>query len=129
MHVLADALTSVMAIVALLVAKYFGWTGLDPIMGIVGAVVIIKWSLGLVGQTAPILLDKSAPQDYEKQVIQSLESVGAKVTDIHIWKVSAHHYSASICLDTATSHNSAYFRQQLAHFGKLDHVTLEVNNG
>jgi cation diffusion facilitator family transporter len=129
MHVLADALTSVLAIIALLVAKYFGWTWLDPFMGIVGAVVIVKWSIGLVGQTAPILLDKSAPQQYQQEIIEHLETIDATVTDIHIWKVSANHYSASISLQTTTSRNAAYFKQQLAHFDKLDHLIIEVNNG
>lgn len=68
MHVLADALTSVLAIVALFMGKFYGWNWLDAIMGIVGAIVIGKWTLGLIHQTSPVLLDESVEPDYREKL-------------------------------------------------------------
>ena len=129
LHVLADTLTSILAIVALVIGKYIGLVWLDPVMGIVGAMVIFHWSVGLIKESSKVLLDKSVDTASLEEISAAMNERNTVINDIHIWKVSAHHYSASICVDTTTSHNSAYFRQQLAHFGKLDHVTLEVNNG
>ncbi|GGB57366.1 cation diffusion facilitator family transporter [Shewanella inventionis] len=126
-HVLADALTSVLAICALLVGKYLGWYWLDPIMGIVGAIVITKWALGLMKQTSPILLDESIDKHYQADIINALENEQTKVTDIHIWRISADHYSAAIAICTTSDTNAETFKQSLSKFGKLNHLTIEVN--
>lgn len=126
-HVLADALTSVLAIGALLVGKYLGWYWLDPVMGIVGAVVITKWALGLMKQTSPILLDESIDKHYQADIINALENEQTKVTDIHIWRISADHYSAAIAICTTSDTNAETFKQSLSKFGKLNHLTIEVN--
>ncbi|MGB6136516.1 MAG: CDF family Co(II)/Ni(II) efflux transporter DmeF [Shewanella sp.] len=126
-HVLADALTSVLAIGALLVGKYLGWYWLDPVMGIVGAVVITKWALGLMKQTSPILLDESIDKHYQADIINTLENEQTKVTDIHIWRISADHYSAAIAICTTSDTNAETFKQSLSKFGKLNHLTIEVN--
>lgn len=128
MHVLADAITSLLAIVALVVGKYVGWYWLDSMMGVVGAVVITKWAFGLAKQTAPILLDKQIDQAFEQSVIAVIEQEGGKVTDIHIWQISAKHYAASICIETEIVSEPKYFRNALAHFDTLSHLTLEVNS-
>lgn len=83
LHVLADALTSILAIVALIIGKFYGWIWLDALMGIVGALVIGKWTFGLVKQTAPILLDESIESNYLEQLNQTL-SPYATVTDLHV---------------------------------------------
>ena len=127
MHVLADALTSLLAIAALIVGKYLGWVWLDPIMGIVGALVITKWAVGLMKQTAPILLDAHISHDYETKVLAKLTQAGAKVIDIHVWKVSANHYSAAIRMSAESNKDALYFRQVLKEFDRLHHLTLEVN--
>ncbi|MFT5880351.1 MAG: cation diffusion facilitator family transporter [Moritella sp.] len=127
-HVLADALTSVLAIVALIFGKYYGLHWLDAMMGIVGAVIISRWSLGLLRQTSPILLDNSIDQEYQSQITTSLEADSDnKITDIHIWKVSADHYAAIISLATQTPKPADYYKQLLANYDKLSHLTIEVN--
>ncbi|MEH6463336.1 MAG: CDF family Co(II)/Ni(II) efflux transporter DmeF [Shewanella psychromarinicola] len=126
-HVLADALTSVLAICALLVGKFLGWYWLDPVMGVVGAVIITKWALGLMKQTSPILLDENIDKEYQLEIINTIDDEHTKVTDIHIWKVSADHYSASIALCTTTEANVESFKHSLNKFDKLSHLTIEVN--
>ncbi|MCL1137169.1 CDF family Co(II)/Ni(II) efflux transporter DmeF [Shewanella pneumatophori] len=126
-HVLADALTSVLAIVALLMGKYFGLTWLDPLMGIVGGVIISRWAWGLLKQTSPVLLDASIEQDYIKQITAKLEQEQALVTDLHIWKVSADHYAATLVIESATGEGADYFKAKIADFERLTHVTIEVN--
>ncbi|MBB1364199.1 cation transporter [Shewanella sp. SR44-4] len=126
-HVLADALTSVLAICALLVGKFLGWYWLDPIMGVVGAVVITKWALGLMKQTSPILLDENIDEDYQLDIVNTINDEQTKVTDIHIWRISADHYSASIAICTSTDTNVESFKHLLNKFDKLSHLTIEVN--
>lgn len=128
MHVLADALTSVLAIVALLSGKYFGWNWLDPIMGIVGALIISRWAYALIKQTGPILLDGSIEHKYKTAVTTTLENdADNKITDIHIWRVSADHYAAMISLVTQHPKNTEYYKSLLSDFDKLSHLTIEVN--
>ncbi|MDA0383992.1 CDF family Co(II)/Ni(II) efflux transporter DmeF [Vibrio owensii] len=124
-HVLADTLTSLLAIVALIVGKFYGWVWLDAMMGIVGAVVIGKWTLGLMKQTAPVLLDESIDKNYRKEIRKSLEPY-AEVVDLHIWKVSGHHYSAAIALKNHSDKTLDEFKQLLSKFDKIHHLTLEV---
>ncbi|CAH1572984.1 CDF family Co(II)/Ni(II) efflux transporter DmeF [Vibrio jasicida] len=124
-HVLADTLTSLLAIVALIVGKFYGWVWLDAMMGIVGAVVIGKWTLGLMKQTAPVLLDESIDKNYRKEIRKSIDPY-AEVVDLHIWKVSGHHYSAAIALKNKSDKTLDEFKQILAKFDKIHHLTLEV---
>lgn len=127
-HVLADALTSLLAIVALIFGKYFGLNWLDALMGIVGAVIITRWSYGLIKQTGPILLDSSIDQGYRQQIVSTLETDGENtITDIHIWKVSADHYAAIISLATPQPKSVDDYKQLLANYDKLSHLTVEVN--
>lgn len=127
-HVLADALTSLLAIVALLAGKYFGWHWLDPAMGVVGAVIITRWSYGLVKQTAPILLDGSIDEQYKLKVKDCIErDSDNRVSDIHIWKISPSHYAAIISLVTDHPQANAYYKNLLTDFDKLAHITVEVN--
>lgn len=126
MHVLADALTSLLAIVALLFGKFYGWNWLDAIMGMVGAVVILKWTMNLLKQTSPILLDESIDSNYRQQIIEEL-APDAEVIDLHIWRISGHHYSAAIALQSNGDLSVNDFRQRLAKFDKINHLTLELN--
>jgi len=128
MHVLADALTSLLAIVALLAGKYFGWNWLDPIMGIVGAVIITRWSYGLLKQTSPILLDGSIDQKYQSAIKMCIENDSDnRIADIHIWRISASHYAAIISLVTHFPKPAEHYKELLADFHKLSHVTVEVH--
>lgn len=128
MHVLADALTSLLAIFALLLGKFFGWNWLDPIMGIVGAIIITRWSYGLIKQTSPILLDGSIDEKYQLEIKKVIESDSDnRIADIHIWKVSANHYAAIIALVTHFPKQAEHYKKLLKQFHKLSHITIEVN--
>ena len=128
MHVLADALTSLLAIVALVSGKYFGWDWLDPIIGIVGAVIITRWSYGLLKQTSPILLDGSIEEEYQSAITEAIEKDSDnRVCDIHIWKVGANHYAAIISIVTHHPKPTQHYKDLLISFDKLSHTTIEVN--
>ncbi|WP_372880587.1 CDF family Co(II)/Ni(II) efflux transporter DmeF [Psychromonas sp.] len=128
-HVLADALTSLLAIVALVAGKYWGWNWVDALMGIVGSVIITRWAIGLIKQTGPILLDASITPEYQKQIISTLEiQDNNKVSDIHIWKISADHYAAMISLVSQAPKPVEHYKQLLEKFDKIDHLTIEVNH-
>ncbi|GLO63254.1 transporter [Vibrio sp. MACH09] len=127
LHVLADALTSLLAIAALIIGKFLGIIWLDSIMGIVGAIVIINWAVALVKQTSPILLDASISDQEKQQIKSQLTQLGAKVTDLHIWKISADHYSAAIVLQSDQTVNSENYKRSLEKFVKIKHLTLEIN--
>jgi len=127
-HVLADAMTSVLAIVALVFGKFWGWDWLDPIMGIVGAVIIVRWSYGLLKQTGPILLDGSIDEQYQQAIKVTIEKDSDnRISDIHVWKVGAHHYAAIIALVTQFPRSVEYYKNLLKDFDKLSHITIEVN--
>lgn len=128
-HVLADALTSVLAIAALIAGKYWGWNWVDAMMGIVGSLIITRWAFSLIQQTAPILLDASIAPEYQREIINTLEALDDnKITDIHIWKVSADHYAAMISLVTHDPKSVDHYKQLLTKFDKIDHLTIEVNH-
>jgi len=127
MHVLADALTSLLAIVALLSGKYFGLNWLDPFMGVVGAVIITRWSYGLIKQTSPILLDGSIDKKHRQAITKKIEDDSDNIiSDLHIWKVGANHYAAIISLITHHPKPVEYYKNLLVDFDKLSHVTIEV---
>jgi cation diffusion facilitator family transporter len=126
-HVLADALTSLLAIGALLLGKYVGLNWLDPLMGIVGAVIISRWAWGLMRQTAPILLDASMKQKQLTEIKQMIEQEGDCLVDLHVWKVSADHYAASLIVVSESGANSDHFKDKLAKIKALSHVTVEVH--
>ncbi|MCS6190496.1 cation diffusion facilitator family transporter [Shewanella baltica] len=127
-HVLADALTSVLAIAALLFGKYMGLTWLDPIMGIVGAVIISRWSWGLIQQTSPILLDGGVKASLQRKVIQTIEAVtDHQVADLHLWRVSADHHAIMVSIVSHSPKDVSYFNQLLSQFPELAHITIELH--
>lgn len=129
MHVLADALTSLLAIVALFAGKYWGWQWVDAVMGIIGSIIIIRWAMTLIKQTSPILLDANIDKNYEAQIINKMEALDDnRVCDIHIWKVSANHYSMILSLVTSQPHSISHYKQLLKEFDKIKHLTIEVNH-
>jgi cation diffusion facilitator family transporter len=130
LHVLADALTSVLAIAALTLGKFFGWYWLDPFMGIVGALVITRWSYGLLVETSGILLDKNI----DKEVIASIQNrieveADNRVADIHVWKLGPKDYAAILSLVTHFPKDPAHYKKLLDDFDQLAHITVEVNQG
>ena len=129
MHVLADALTSVLAIVALISAKWLNIYWLDPLMGIIGAVIIIVWATKLLRDTSPILLDGSIDQNYKAAVQQCIEQDhDNRLADFHIWHVSADHYAAILSIVTHHPQPISYYHELLAPFKRLSHLTIEVHH-
>ena len=129
LHVLADALTSILAIFALLLGKYYGLSWMDPLMGIVGALIITKWSVGLLKQTSPILLDSSIPEDYRLKVQQALEAnTSDMISDLHIWEVGPSHYAAIISIVANNPKTPKQYKDILNKFKKLSHITIEINS-
>ncbi|MCH7423013.1 cation diffusion facilitator family transporter [Shewanella sp. MM_2022_3] len=127
-HVLADALTSVLAIAALLFGKYMGLTWLDPIMGIVGAIIISRWSWGLIQQTSPILLDGGVNAALQRKVRETIEAVpDHQVADLHIWRVSADHHAIMLSIVSHSPKEASYFNQLLTKFPELSHITIELH--
>lgn len=128
LHVLADALTSVLAIVALTIGKIWGWAFLDPVMGIVGALVITRWSVGLLGQTGRVLLDYNNDTGLAGQIRDRLENgADTQVEDLHIWRIGPGHHSAIVALRTSSHQTPEDFKQQLCSIASLSHVTVEIN--
>ncbi|MFK3778186.1 CDF family Co(II)/Ni(II) efflux transporter DmeF [Agrobacterium sp. NPDC089420] len=128
LHVLADALTSVLAIVALLLGKWNGWSFLDPLMGIVGGLVIARWSWGLVRSTATTLLD-AVPQaeDLPQEIRESVETEEDQITDLHVWQVGPGHHAAIVAIQSQAPKAPAFYKQKLAAIHELSHVTVEVS--
>ena len=128
LHVLADALTSVLAIVALLLGKWNGWSFLDPAMGIVGGLVIARWSWGLVRSTATALLD-AMPQaeDLPQEIRESVETEEDRITDLHVWQVGPGHHAAIVAIQSQAPQAPAFYKQKLAAIHELSHVTVEVS--
>jgi cation diffusion facilitator family transporter len=128
LHVLADALTSLLAIVALLAGKFYGWIWMDALMGIVGALVIVVWALGLIKETSPVLLDQGIDFDSQQSIRQCLQQDGeTQVTDLHVWRIGVAHYAAIISVVTRAPKSPYYYKALLGDFPVLQHVTIEVN--
>ena len=126
MHVLADAMTSVMAIVALLLARQLGWLWLDALMGIVGAIVIARWSLGLLRDTGAVLLDASAPAALQAQIRERLEQDDERIADLHVWRVGPGQHAAIVSLVTHRPRPAAFYHARLQGVATLGHVSIEV---
>ncbi|MDP9732632.1 UNVERIFIED_ORG: cation diffusion facilitator family transporter [Rhizobium sp. SORGH_AS260] len=128
LHVLADALTSVLAIVALLLGKWNGWSFLDPLMGIVGGLVIARWSWGLIRSTATTLLDALPPaEDLPQEIRESVETEEDRITDLHVWQVGPGHHAAIVAILSQAPKAPAFYKQKLAAIHELSHVTVEVS--
>ena len=127
LHVLADALTSVLAIVALLLGRSYGWTWADPAMGVVGALVIARWSWGLIQDSGSVLLDAgSEGQQVQQEIREAVAASGSQLTDLHVWQVGPGHFAAIVALAAHGPREPAHYKSQLAHIHELSHLTIEV---
>lgn len=125
-HVLADALTSVLAIAALLLGRYFGWVWTDPVMGLVGSVVILRWSWGLMRDTARVLLDATPEAEHIRSEVREALAGDGTLTDLHVWQVGPSHFAAIVALRSSTLHTPDAVKARLAHVHELSHLTVEV---
>jgi cation diffusion facilitator family transporter len=128
-HVLADALTSVMAIIALTFGSMFGWVILDPLMGIVGALVITKWAIGLIQETSGILLDGSVEPDVVHTIREAVESdPDCRVADLHVWAVAPEHLAVILSVVVSAPKSIEEIKGRLADIPYLAHLTVEVHS-
>lgn len=127
LHVLADALTSFLAIFALLAAKYFGLIWMDPLMGILGAILVARWSFGLLRSTSAILLDRQGPTELREIVRTRIEEDGdSRIADLHLWAIGPGLYSVIVSVVAHDPKPSDYYRDLLPPGLGLEHVTVEV---
>jgi cation diffusion facilitator family transporter len=128
-HVLADALTSVCAILALSGGRLFGWTWLDPTMGIVGSLVIARWSWGLLRDTSAVLLDAELSPARSAAIRTAVEAVDpdGRVADLHVWRVGRRHLAAIVSVVSGAPRPAAEYKAALGRFGDLAHLTVEVH--
>jgi cation diffusion facilitator family transporter len=127
LHVLADALTSILAIVALLLGSLYGWSWMDPAMGIVGGLVIARWSWGLIREAGGVLLDYvPADEDLPDEIRESIEGAGDRITDLHVWRLGPGHHGAILSIHSTVPQEPSVYREKLAHIHDLSHVTIEI---
>ena len=129
LHVLADTMTSLLAIVALLAAKYYGWIWMDPVMGIVGAILITKWSMGLLKQTSGVLLDRQGPDALIDRMRRQIKSLSCKVeiVDLHVWSIGPNIYSAAITVVADEESYLDLIKSEMQHITEIVHTTIEVH--
>ncbi|MCU0120978.1 CDF family Co(II)/Ni(II) efflux transporter DmeF [Pseudomonas sp. B2M1-30] len=125
-HVLADALTSVLAIAALLAGRYLGWVWLDPVMGIVGAIVIAKWAYNLMRDSAAVLLD-ATDEPVAAEIRELLEtSDDVHISDLHVWQVGPQARAAIVSVVATAGVTAEAIRERLAPVHELSHLTVEL---
>ena len=130
LHVLADAATSVLAILALTGGKLLGFAWLDPAMGLAGSILVAVWARGLLRDSSRVLLDAEMDAPVVKEVREVIEQgkVPARITDLHVWRVGRAKYACVLSLSTASQEDGDYFRKELAVREELVHVTVEVDH-
>jgi len=125
-HVLADAVVSVLVIVGLLLGRYFGWLFMDPVAGICGAIVIAAWSYGLIRDTGAILLDMNPDRGMAEKVRAAIERDGDRLEDLHLWRLGPGHLGAILSVATTKQRGPDHYRRLLERFRSLSHVTVEI---
>jgi cation diffusion facilitator family transporter len=128
LHVLADALTSLLAIVALLAGKYLGLAWMDPMMGVVGAVLVTVWAWGLARQSGGVLLDRQAPEALRRDIGRAIEGGGSgdRLTDLHVWAIGPDIYAAELAVVSDRPREPDHYKAKLPADRGLMHVTVEV---
>jgi cation diffusion facilitator family transporter len=128
LHVLADAVTSLLAIAALTAGKFLGWTWMDALTGILGSIVIARWSLGLLRDTSAVLLDAEVPDQRRRAIQAAIEAdLDNRVSDLHLWRVGRRHLAAIVSVVTHEPKDPAHYKELLRKFADLAHVTIEVH--
>lgn len=127
LHVIADAFTSVLAVVALIGGKIYGWWWLDAVMGIVGAIVVSRWALGLMKDTSRALLDKEMDSHIVKEIHDSIESDSdAVIVDLHLWRIGSNKFGCIISLVATNPKLPDHYKALLGEHQELRHITVEV---
>jgi Co/Zn/Cd efflux system component len=113
-------------IVGLLLARAVGWMWMDPLAGIIGALVIASWAFGLVHDTGAILLDMNPDRHMAESLRQAIESDGDEITDLHLWRLGPGHLGAIVSIGARVGRSTNYYRTKLARFQSISHLTIEV---
>ncbi|CCD91179.1 putative cation efflux system protein; zinc transporter (zitB-like) [Bradyrhizobium sp. ORS 375] len=129
LHVLADAATSLLAIGALLIGMYLGWSWADAAVGLVGSAVIASWAFGLIRDAGAVLLDVNGDRRLEATIRARLEASGDRVTDLHLWQVGPGHRAVVVSIVSNSPLAPAMYKQRLRDLRGLSHVTVEVEQG
>ena len=130
-HVIADAATSVLAIIALVGGWIYGWSWLDPVIGIVGALLVAIWAKNLIVQTGKVLLDREMDHPIVEEIREVIETGPEaghiRITDLHVWRVGKQTYSCALSVVTQDASLTAkYLREQLAQHAEIVHSTIEI---
>jgi cation diffusion facilitator family transporter len=126
-HVIADALTSVLAIIALTAGSVYGWVWLDSVMGLIGALVIANWSWGLICDAGAVLLDYvPSSEDLPDEIRAAVETDKDRITDLHVWQLGPGHHGAIVAILSDVPKPPSDYREKLSHLHELSHVTIEV---
>ncbi len=125
-HVLADAVVSLLAIGGLLTAKLLSWPFIDPIVGLIGTGVILSWAYGLARASGGILVDSVPDRWLAREMRKRLESKGDAVSDLHLWRIGPGHYAATISILSGDPKPPQVYKDKLAGLPKLSHITVEV---
>ncbi len=127
-HVIADAAVSVLAIIGLMLAKTFGWLWMDPLAGIVGALVIANWSYGLIRDTGAILVDRSPDTGMINKVRSIVTATGDQLIDLHVWRLGPGHFGAVVSvISNEPQRGPGYYHTALQNMNGLSHLTVEVH--
>ncbi len=125
-HVLADAAVSVLVIVGLLFGRFLAWAWMDPVVGLIGAIVIAAWSYSLIRDTGAILLDMNPDRGMAERMRAIIETDGDRLTDLHLWRLGPGHLGAILAVATQRQRGPEYYQSLLRRFRALSHVTVQV---
>lgn len=126
-HVLADALTSILTIGGLSLAWALGWTFMDPLVGLIGMIVILSWAVSLIRTAGGVLLDTVPDQNLAQRIRERIETGGDRVTDLHLWQVGPGHAAVMASVVSDEPQPPSVYKQRLQDLAGLSHVTVEVN--
>lgn len=126
-HVLTDAITSVLAIAGLLAGALFGWIWMDAVMALVGALVIARWSVGLMRDTGAVLLDATVDPQVVGRLRKVLERDGARICDLHVWRIGPGHFAAAVSIIAVAPRPLREYHERLLRIPGLSHVTVEAS--
>ena len=128
LHVMADALTSLLAIFALLTGKFFGFIWMDPAMGILGAILVARWSIGLLRSTGGILLDRQGPETMRHNIIKSIEvDNDSRVSDLHFWSIGPNVYSLVMAVVASEPSTPDEYKDRIPKNLGLEHISIEIH--
>lgn len=126
-HVVADAATSILAIVGLLAGRLYGWVWMDALMGMVGGAVIARWSYGLLRSAGAVLVDMVPDAELAGRIRQVIENQGARVSDLHLWQIGPGHHAVIVAVIDKASRPPSFYRSLLADIAGVSHVTVEID--